>query len=102
MKKEKAEIAVVEIGGTVGEYQNILFLEAIRILKLKKPGDVALVLVSYLPSQGEEGELKTKPTQYAVRTLNSAGLQPDIIIARAKVPLDKKRKDKALDDVHQN
>ncbi len=93
-KKEKAEIVVVEIGGTVGEYQNILFLEAIRMLKIKKQKDVALALVSYLPQQGIGGELKTKPTQYAVRTLNSAGLQPDIILARAGQPLDEKRKNK--------
>ncbi len=92
--KNKAEIVLTEIGGTVGEYQNILFLETIRMLKLKKPNDVVLVLVSYLPLQGKESELKTKPTQYAVRTLNSAGLQPDIVIARASVPLDKKRKEK--------
>ncbi len=92
--KNKADIVIVEIGGTVGEYQNILFLEAVRMLKLRKPHDVLLVLVSYLPYQGKEGELKTKPTQYAVRSLNSAGLQPDVIIARAEVPLDKKRKEK--------
>ena len=94
MKKEEAEIAIIEIGGTVGEYQNILFLEAVRMLKLKKPNDVILVLVSYLPQQGDESELKTKPTQYAVRTLNSAGLQPEIVLARAKIVLDKKRKEK--------
>lgn len=92
--KNKAGVAIIEIGGTVGEYQNVLFLEAVRMLKIKKPGDVALVLVSYLPYQGKEGELKTKPTQYAVRTLNSAGLQPDIILARAPMPLDKRRKEK--------
>ncbi len=91
--KNKAEVVIVEIGGTVGEYQNILFLEAIRILKIKKPGDVLLSLVSHLPIQGD-GELKTKPTQYAARTLNAAGLQPDIVIARAGAPLDKKRKEK--------
>ena len=94
LAKNKAEIAITEIGGTVGEYQNILFLEAIRMLKLKKPNDVVLVLVSHLPSLSDGSELKTKPTQYAVRTLNSAGLQPDIIIARATVSLDKKRKAK--------
>lgn len=94
VQKAKADIALIEVGGTVGEYQNILFLEAIRMLRAKKPKDVALVLVSYLPIQGEDSELKTKPTQYAVRTLNSAALQPDIILARAKVPLDKKRKEK--------
>jgi len=94
LAKNKAEIVITEIGGTVGEYQNILFLETIRMLKFKKPGDVLLTLVSYLPSLGDGSELKTKPTQYAVRTLNSAGLQPDIVIARAKVPLDKRRKEK--------
>jgi len=90
----KADIVITEIGGTVGEYQNILFLEAVRILKTEKPDDVLLILVSYLPILSEDNELKTKPTQYAVRTLNSAGLQPDIILARAKVPLDEKRKEK--------
>jgi CTP synthase len=93
-EKTKAEIVITEIGGTVGEYQNLLFLEAVRILKLKKPKDVLLILVSYLPYQGEWGELKTKPTQYAVRTLNSAGLQPDFVLGRAPFPLDEKRKEK--------
>lgn len=94
IKEDKADVAITEIGGTVGEYQNILFLEAVRFLKLKHPKDVALVLVSYLPHQGSDSELKTKPTQYAVRVLNSSGLQPDFILARAKVPLDEKRKEK--------
>jgi len=94
-KKNNADIVIVEVGGTVGEYQNILFLEAIRILKLKKPKDVLLALVSFIPSLGAGGtELKTKPTQYAARTLESAGLHPDIILARASVPLDQKRKEK--------
>lgn len=93
-KKEKVEVVVVEIGGTVGEYQNILFLEAVRMLKIKYPSDVVLALVSFVPQQGDASELKTKPTQYAVRTLNSAGLQPDIVLARAKVSLDEKRKNK--------
>ncbi len=92
--KNKAEIVITEIGGTVGEYQNILFLEAIRILKIKNPNDVLLILVSFLPLQNLDSELKTKPTQYAVKTLNSTGLQPDIILARAATPLDKKRKEK--------
>jgi len=92
--KAKAEIVIIEIGGTVGEYQNVLFLEAVRMLKIKNPGDVLLALVSYLPLLNKDGELKTKPTQYAVRSLNSAGLQPDIILARAAVQIDKKRKDK--------
>lgn len=90
----KAEIAIIEIGGTVGEYQNIIFLEAARMLKMKHPRDVAFVMVSYLPVPSKVGEMKTKPTQYASRTLNSAGVQADIIIARSDRPLDTKRKEK--------
>ncbi|GIW66526.1 MAG: CTP synthetase [Candidatus Parcubacteria bacterium] len=93
-KLTQAEIVITEIGGTVGEYQNLLFLEAVRIMKFKKPQDIILVLVSYLPYQGEGMELKTKPTQYAIRTLNSAGLQPDFVLARAVKPLDEPRKQK--------
>src|ERR1035437_5203033 len=93
-KKANADITIIEIGGTVGEYQNVLFLEAARILKTKHPVDVAFVLVSYLPVPSNLGEMKTKPTQYASRTLNSAGVQADIIIARGPIALDGKRKEK--------
>ncbi|MEA1929489.1 MAG: CTP synthase [Patescibacteria group bacterium] len=93
-RKAGAEITVVEVGGTVGEYQNILFLEAARMMKINNPGDVAFVMVGFLPVPSKLGEMKTKPTQYAVRTLNSAGIQPDIIVARSGYPLDKKRKEK--------
>ncbi|MFA5750826.1 MAG: CTP synthase [Candidatus Paceibacterota bacterium] len=94
-EKAEAKIAVVEIGGTVGEYENILFLEAVRMLKIKRPNDVVLVLVSHVPALGAGGnELKTKPTQHAVRSLNAVGLNPDIILARAHIPLDDKRKEK--------
>ncbi len=89
-----ADVTLVEIGGTVGEYQNILFLEAIRMLKTELNGNVAVVLVSYLPVPGSIGEMKTKPTQYAARTLNSAGVFADIIIARSPVGVDEKRKEK--------
>jgi CTP synthase len=94
-KLAKADIALIEIGGTVGEYENILFLEAVRTLRLKHPDDVLLALVSSIPALGAGGtELKTKPTQHAVRDLNSVGLQPDLIFGRAPVPLDRKRKEK--------
>ncbi len=93
-KEAKADICLIEIGGTVGEYQNVLFLEAARMMRLKNPKDVLFVLVSYLPIPFNLGEMKTKPTQYAVRTLNSAGIQPDFIIARASKPLDEPRKSK--------
>ena len=91
---DKANIVLIEIGGTVGEYQNILFLETVRFLKLAHPGDVVTILVSYLPLRNRDNELKTKPTQYAVRTLNSTGIQPDMILARAPLPLDNKRREK--------
>ncbi len=93
-KKTRADIGLVEIGGTVGEYQNLIFLEAARIMKLHHPGDVLFILVSYLPIPEKIGEMKTKPTQTAVRLLNEAGIQPDIILARAKVSLDEPRKRK--------
>lgn len=90
-RKSRAEIVIVEIGGTVGEYQNILFLEADRIMKVARPKDVINVHVSYLPIPKSLGEQKTKPVQYSVRTLNSAGIQPEFIIGRSQKALDQKR-----------
>jgi len=90
----KSDISVIEIGGTVGDYQNILFMEAARALRLRQPSDVIFLLVSYLPVPSTIGEMKTKPTQNAVRQLNSYGIQPDFIIARGPVALDEKRKEK--------
>ncbi|MFH1894680.1 MAG: CTP synthase [Patescibacteria group bacterium] len=93
-KITKADFVLIEIGGTVGEYQNLLFLEAGRMMKLQNQKDVIFILVSYLPVPKMVGEMKTKPTQYAVRTLNSSGIQPDIIVARSEVPIDQPRKRK--------
>ena len=94
VEKTKAEIMIIEIGGTVGEYQNLLFLEAARMMKLYDPKNVLFVMVSYLPIPAKVGEMKTKPTQYAIRTLNSAGIQPDFIIGRSRVPMDDARRKK--------
>lgn len=93
-KTAKADVVVIEIGGTVGEYQNMLFLEAARMMKIKHPKSVFFVMVSYLPVPGTIGEMKTKPTQHAVRTLNASGIQPDIIIARSTEKMDEPRKEK--------
>lgn len=93
-EKADADVTIIEIGGTIGEYQNILFLEAARMLKNEQPDDVLFVLVSYLPIPNKIGEMKTKPTQYASRTLNAAGIQADFIIARAERSLDDRRKEK--------
>ncbi len=94
VKKTGAEIMVIEIGGTAGEYENLLFLEAARYMHLEHPEDVQFVMVSYLPIPEKVGEMKTKPTQHAVRNLNSAGIQPDFIVARARVAIDEPRRKK--------
>ncbi len=93
-REAKADVTLIEVGGTVGEYQNMLFLEAARMMKIKHPDHVVFVMVSYLPIPSKVGEMKTKPTQSAVRTLNGSGIQPDIILARAEFALDEKRKEK--------
>lgn len=93
-KAAMADVMVIEIGGTVGEYENILFLEAARMMKLQEPENILFVLVSYLPVPGHLGEMKTKPTQHAARELNSCGIQADIIIARAPAELDTPRREK--------
>lgn len=94
VEKTGSEITVFEIGGTVGEYQNAIFIEAARMLKLQNPKDVLFVLVSYFPIPSKIGEMKTKPTQNAVRQLSSYGVNADIIVARSEEPLDNKRKEK--------
>ncbi len=89
-----SEISVIEIGGTIGDFQNALFMDAARALHMDHPGDVAFIMVSYLPVPGTLGEMKTRPTQNAIRQLNSYGIQPDFIIGRSPQSLDKRRKEK--------
>lgn len=89
-----AEVVVIELGGTVGEYQNGLFFEANRILKLKYPKDVIHIHVSYLPVIKSVGELKSKPTQQSVHVLNSMGIQQDFLIARSEQAIDQKRRER--------
>ncbi len=89
-----SEISVIEIGGTIGDFQNAMFLEAARVMHARHKGDVLFIMVSFLPVPKTVGEMKTKPTQNAIRQLNSYGIQPDIVIARAEYPLDQRRKEK--------
>ena len=70
-KKAEADFVLVEIGGTVGDYQDLIFLEAARMIKLAQPKDVLFILVSYLPVPAMIGEMKTKPTQQAMRYLKN-------------------------------
>lgn len=90
----KSDVTVVEIGGTLGDFSNALFIDAARVIHLQNPADCLFVMVSYMPVPGTIGEMKTKPTQNAVRQLNAYGVQPDFLVARAATPLDDKRKEK--------
>lgn len=89
-----ADIVIAELGGTVGEYQNGIFFEATRILKMRRPEDVIQVHVAYLPVPGNLGEMKTKPVQQSVRMLNSMGIQPEFVVGRSTQPMDDKRKER--------
>jgi CTP synthase len=93
-KLNKSDISVIEIGGTVGDYESLMFIEAARYLKIKYPEDVIFIMVTYLPIPGTIGEMKSKPTQTAIRQLNSYGVHADFIVARSTTPIDEKRKEK--------
>lgn len=93
-KSRNADVVVVEIGGTIGELQNVFIFEANRMLKMKYPQDVLHVHISYLPIPPSIGEMKSKPVQMSVKELNSVGIQPDILLARSEVPLDDTRRKK--------
>ena len=87
------DFVLVEIGGTVGDYENVLFLEAVRQMKLE--GDSVLyVHVTYVPLLDTLGEAKTKPTQHSIKLLREIGIQADFIITRSEKPLDNVRREK--------
>lgn len=90
-KKDKADIMIVEVGGTVGEYQNILFFEAIRRMKQEDPENVFLIHLVYLLMPGFLGEMKSKPAQSSIYELYKLGLQPNFIICRSTEKIDSKR-----------
>ena len=91
-RARKADFVICEVGGTVGEYQNILFIEANRIMKYRDGRDTAHVHVAYLPTPPSIGEMKSKPVQNSVKQLISSGIQPDFLIARAEEKIDDRRK----------
>lgn len=93
-KENRADIVLVEIGGTAGEIQNSFIFEANRILKLKKPDDVIHIHLTYLPIPPSIGEMKSKPAQMSVKQLNLLGIQPDILLARSEHELDSSRRKK--------
>lgn len=91
----KAEVVIIEIGGTVGDIEGLPFLEAIRQFK-KDVGEenVMYIHVSLIPYLGPGGELKTKPTQHSVRVLREIGIVPDVLVCRSKTPLTKDMREK--------
>lgn len=88
-EEEKTDFVLVEIGGVVGDYENILFLKAASQLE-----NTLFVLVGYLPVPKHLGEMKSKPMQHAVSALGSLGIKPDILVGRSEKPLDKERIEK--------
>jgi CTP synthase len=91
--REKADVCIIEIGGTVGDIENQTYYEAVRQLRLE--GDqVVVVHLTYVPYLESVGEQKTKPTQQSVSLMLQKGLQPDIIICRSKLELDEKARAK--------
>ena len=92
-KKDSAEIFLVEVGGTVGEYQNIMFFEAIRRMKQKDPNNVFIVHLAYLLVPTFLGEMKSKPAQASIYELYKLGLQPNFLVCRSGFPVDGKRRE---------
>ncbi len=98
---EGYDVAVVEVGGTVGDYENVPFLFALKALERDIGSDhMAYVLVTYLPVPSHIDEMKTKPTQQAIRLLGEQGIMPDFVICRSKYPLDDVRRKKIEEFVH--
>ena len=89
------DVAIVEIGGTVGDIESLPFLEAVRQMALRMgPSNSAFVHLTYVPWIAAAGELKTKPTQHTVQKMREIGIQPDVLLCRADraVPLDERDK----------
>jgi len=92
---DEAQVAIVEIGGTVGDIESLPFLEAVRQLSLKMgPNHSAFVHLTYLPWIAAAGELKTKPTQHTVQKLREIGIQPDALLCRADRPIPQDEREK--------
>ncbi len=92
---EGADLAIIEVGGTVGDIESLPFLEALRQLKLEVgPQNAVSVHVTLVPYIQSAGELKTKPTQHSVKELREIGIQPDILVCRSNQPLARGIKDK--------
>ena len=93
--KKPVDVAIVEIGGTVGDIESLPFLEAIRQLRLELSSvNTLFIHVTLVPHLGAAREIKTKPTQHSVKELRAIGIQPDILLCRSEVPLSQEVKEK--------
>ncbi len=89
------DVAIVEIGGTVGDIESLPFLEAVRQMSLKMgPTNSAFVHLTYVPYIAAAGELKTKPTQHTVQKMREIGIQPDVLLCRADRPIPDDEREK--------
>lgn len=94
-RDKNADVAVVEVGGTVGDIESLPFLEAIRQFKKEAgPGGSLYIHVTLIPAIGPWNELKTKPTQHSVAKLREVGIHPDIIVCRSKAAMSEEMRDK--------
>ncbi len=92
---EAVDVAIVEIGGTVGDIESLPFLEAVRQMSLRMgPNNTAFVHLSYVPWIAAAGELKTKPTQHTAKQLREIGIQADVLLCRADRPIPTEERDK--------
>jgi len=82
------DVTLVEIGGTVGDYEQLPFLEAMRQLRLELGDDVVFIHVAWVPFLSITGEFKTKPLQHSVAELRRYGIQPDAVVVRSERPID--------------
>ena len=104
-RREDNDVAIVEVGGTVGDIEGLPFLEAIRQVKFDvEPGNALYIHVTLVPHLGAAGELKTKPTQHSVKELRAIGIQPDVIVCRTEhsMPDEHMKKIALYTDVKQN
>jgi CTP synthase len=93
--QEPVDVAICEIGGTVGDIESLPFLEAVRQMALKLgPNNAAFVHLTYVPWIAAAGELKTKPTQHTVQKMREIGIQPDVLLCRADRPIPDEEREK--------
>ncbi len=88
---EDTDVVVIEYGGTVGEYQNEAFFEAARLMIACQPKNVCMLHVGYILQPPSLGEMKSKPMQMSIRSLNELGIFPDVLVCRSEKPIDKPR-----------